>query len=260
MMATFRIPCLVLALVPLMAFGQGRPVEAIRRGASVTVKVESFETAQKAAFDLASKYEGRVSDRQSEVNEKGRRHGWVRVLLPKTTLDGFLTEAKGLGKVYGENLTQEDGAPLIRELATRVVRLEEHKARLTSILDSSRKLRGSDVLYVQERIFRAAVDRDLLAQRQQAIADASRGSSVILTFFEPDPLQKGPRSPMGHLASAFQDAGKNLAKGLLGAINGIAAFVVYGALALLLFALFRRPVAKLGKWLRDFTQPSPPVR
>jgi hypothetical protein len=257
-MVTRRLGTSLAVLLAAFAGFAQSPPSAIRRGGAITLKVESFEDTQKALFDLAKAHKGNVIDRQSQATEKGRHHGWLRIQLPVQEMDAFLTEAKASGKLYGENLTQEDISGQIGDLGARKVRLSEHRERLGAMLGNARRLRGSDLLYVQERLFRASVDQDTLGQQQDDLRRSATSSSVIVTLFEPDPLQKGPRGPLGHISAAFQDAGKNVAKGLLGSLTGLAQLVVYGLLAFLLWVVFRSPLRKLGAWLRSWlSTPTP---
>ena len=95
---------------------------------------------------------------------------------------------QGFGKLYGENVATTDHASEYEELARRIVRLQQHETRLTGILQSGHRLRGGDLLYVQERLFRASVDESLLAQRRADLERDTQVNVVQIEMFEPGTL------------------------------------------------------------------------
>jgi hypothetical protein len=216
------------------------------RGASITLKVPSFSEAQANLVQLANGAGGKVADQRREVSDKGKASGWFRVIVPKAKLDSLIGDVRSLGSVYGENLTQVGHQRESTELEDRATRLAQHRDRLAALLDSKRNLRGSDLLYVQERLFRAGVDQDMLRRQKEALASDAANSSVIVTLFEPDPSQKGPRGPMGHIAGAFHDAGVGLARTGLNALPGLVNILVWGTLLWLVAKLFRKPLASIA--------------
>ena len=80
---------------------------------------------------------------------------------------------------------------LFRSLARRIFRLQQHEARLSGILESGRRLRGGDLLYVQERLFRASVDESLLAQRRADLERDAQLNILKVQLFEPGTLPPG---------------------------------------------------------------------
>jgi hypothetical protein len=240
----------VLALAAACLHAQGSP-DLVKRGAAITVKVESYPGAQKALSDLVAKHRGTAADRHSQDSEKGKQSGWIRVMVPKASLDGFLGEVRQLGKVYGERLSLENNAEEYAALASRAERLKQHEQRLSGILGSTRRLRGSDILYVQERLFRASVDEDSLRQQREALAKNAVSSSVIVTFFEPTIVKEEPRGVVGRVSAAFQDAFRSLAMTALGLIGTLLHWLVYGLIAWILWLIFRRPLRSLYDKVRD---------
>lgn len=224
----------------------------------MTYKVPSYAKAKETVAGWATEFGGRLGGEETFVSDKGGSSGWMRILVPSDKLGPFLGGMAKLGSLYGERRTREDLRPRIADLAQREVRLKEHQRRLAGILESSRRLRGSDVLYVQERLFRASVDEDALRLERESLSRGSSESSVIVEMFEPGPEPVPPTTPMGHVRRAFEDAGKGLARGILGAIPGFVSLVVYGGLALLGFAVLRRPLARAAVALRDWARIQPP--
>ena len=99
----------------------------------------------------------------------------------------LLARARGLGKLYSEDIRTTRNTSVYEDLGRRVLRLRQHQERLIALLNSPRKLRGSDILYIQDRLFRAGVDEDMLLQQRLDFERASRTSSMRIELFEPTP-------------------------------------------------------------------------
>jgi hypothetical protein len=175
-----------------------------RRG-EVVVKVEQFEAARERILKALAVQGAELIEAKTLVNEKGRKHGWITVRLASDRLPDALPVVRTAGKLSAEDIATADNTSAYESLARRAEHLSEHQTRLASILSSERRLRGSDVLYVQERLFRASVDEGLLLQQRQDIARASRFCTLTIRLFEPMPTRTLDRVRLdvaGHFASA----------------------------------------------------------
>jgi hypothetical protein len=248
---------LVLAVAFLASSAYSQP-DLVKRGAAISVKVPSYAEGQKELFALVQKHGGTEADRQRASSEKGRHSGWWRVLVPKSNLDAFLADVRKTGKVYGEKLSLEDRSEEYASLGHRAERLREHQKRLGGILQSTRRLRGGDILFVQERLFRASVDEDMLAQRRETLASTTGTSSVIVNFFEPSPVKEAPVGPIGHVKAAVVDAFRNLALSGIGLIGTLLYLIVYGLIGWVLWLVFRKPIRALYERIRVWLDPHEP--
>lgn len=181
---------------PLAARAQQVEVIAVRppqqatllvRGGTVTLKVADFNAARQSVLSIAQSKSAVLLDARTLVTEKGRKHGWLRLRLDADRLDQLLPAVKQTGMLYAENLRTSDRASENSNLAQRAQRLREHQARLEKLLGGERRLRGSDILYVQERLFRAGVDEEMLKQKRVDLEKQSRNSTIIVELFEPTP-------------------------------------------------------------------------
>jgi hypothetical protein len=89
--------------------------------------------------------------------------------------------------LYAESVRTGDDTSQYEELGRRIVRLREHQQRLAGLLESPRRMRGSDILYLQERLFRAGVDEGQLLQRRVDLERAGRIGTLVVELFEPEP-------------------------------------------------------------------------
>ncbi len=190
----------ILACITSSAWGQTvaaqtMPVEMPIRGGEIVVKVPGFDAARSQVLGAASAQGAELLDARTLVDAKGRKHGWLRLRLPSAHLPALLDAVQGIGPLYGESIATSDHASEYEELARRIFRLRQHEARLSGILESGRRLRGGDLLYVQERLFRASVDESLLAQRRADLERDTQLNTLKVQLFEPGSLPPG--QPMG---------------------------------------------------------------
>lgn len=229
-----------------------RPEAATRlpvRGGVIVLKVNGYDEARARVTDAARRVGAEVLDARTEVSEKGRKHGWMRLRLPAGRLVELLPALRATGRLYAENLQTGDRTGEYEQLARRVERLSEHQARLSRLLESSRKLRGSDILYVQERLFRASVDADLLRQQRLDIERAARASTITVQLFEPLPdstvMERARESLAVGFARARGRAGEALGRTLARATTASAYALVWSPVWLPLVVA----AVLVGRWL-----------
>jgi len=226
------------------------------RGGAVTLKVDDYSAARRRVLDAARAQGAEVVDARTDVTEKGRRHGWLRLRLGSDRLPALLGEVRQVGKLYAEKVGTAELVSEYEDLEQRVVRLREHQGRLDALLKSPRRLRGSDILYVQERLFRAGVDEGMLRLRRAEIERRTRTSTVIVTLFEPLPTRTLDRARLdltNAYVSARNGAGHRLNRLLARGATALAYAAVFAPLWLPLLAvalLLLRPAWKRRHALR----------
>jgi Domain of unknown function (DUF4349) len=192
-------PCRAGALAAvLMASGVARavavgaerapvPLRLPIRNGMIAVKVVDYDAARQRVLDAALQQGAELLKSRTEVNFQGKKHGWMWFLVAADRLPRLLPEVLGVGKLYAENLATTEHTPEYEGLARRVDQLHEHQQRLQALLESRRRLRGSDILYIQERLFRAGVDEGTLRQRRVDLERAAQVNTLAVELFEPEP-------------------------------------------------------------------------
>lgn len=172
----------------------GKDVPHLAHGASVTLKVSDYDQVSRQIVEYASASGGHKLDSRTDVGRNGRRNGWLRVSVPASQLDSLLVNVRGLGSLAGERVATMDNTSEGQSLGRRVERLKQHEGRLAGVLATRKNLRGSDVLFLQERLFRASVDESLLSQQQQDLYHKDDTSLLTVTLFEPTPIRARDRA------------------------------------------------------------------
>ena len=217
------------------------PTAITERRGEVIVKVDNFEAARERILKALALQGAELVNAKTLVNEKGRKHGWVTVRLAADRLPDALPVVWSAGKLTAENIVTSDQTSEYERLERRAGHLKEHQTRLAGILTSERRLRGSDILYVQERLFRASVDEGLLLQQHEDIARDSRLCTLTIRLFEPMPTRTLDRVRLdlaGHFTSAKTRA--------IGIVDQERARVVTASAYALVFAPIWVPLLILG--------------
>ena len=128
------------------------------RGGTLVVKVTDYDPAREKVISAALRQGAELLNSHTQVNFEGRKLGWLRFRMASDRLPLLLPEVRAVGKLYSEHVQTGDFRSEGEELRRRVARLREHEQRLDALLHSPRKMRGGDLLYLQERLFRVGVD------------------------------------------------------------------------------------------------------
>lgn len=227
-----RFIAVILLLSPaLLAFADGDdygsgqqstvygPIQSAT-AAVVDLKVANFEAARQSITKAALGDGAGLVDMHTWVDLKGKKHGWIRFSVPSDRLAALLPQVYGLGKLYSEKMETTDYRSDSDQLAGRIAALQRHETRLESLLNSNRRMRGSDLLYIQERLFRADVDTGMLQQQRADMANAQGSASLLVELFEPGTLPVAPSGRIdlkkwfaASLARARSEASRQLARG-----------------------------------------------
>lgn len=191
-----RFMAALIALPCAVGGAWAQPAPAIRvtpagmpsGGGAIVVKVADFGIARESVMYAARQQGAQLLDARTEVNGKGKKHGWMRFQLAAERWPALVPAVHAVGKLYSERMSTTDHQSEYEELERRVTRLREHEKRLDSLLSNPKRLRGSDILYIQERILRAAIDEELMLQRRSDFERAARVDTLVVTLFEPESL------------------------------------------------------------------------
>ncbi len=170
----------------------GHTSSLVSRNSAMALKVQSYDASVENADRIALENGGELLDSKTFVNPKGRKHGWIRMRVSSDQLDALRTKLLPLGTLYSESVDAEDQQPEFDSDTRRVSQLEIHQDRLGSVLNGVRRLRGSDILYIQDRLFRAGTDEQDLLQEQDNMRLRAGRSLVFVELFEPNSLPPAP--------------------------------------------------------------------
>jgi len=168
----------------------------LSRTATLALKVEGYDDARSQVLLAAEARNAELLDAKTLVNEKGKKHGWLRLRINAAQMPRLLADLPPLGKVSAENVATADELSEFEALGRRVERLQQHEQRLGGVLQSPRHMRGSDILYLQERLFRASVDESLLSQQRIDLERSAQDSTLLVELFEPGALPPGIPQPV----------------------------------------------------------------
>jgi hypothetical protein len=206
----------------------------ITKTSSITIKSKQFEEVRRQLQKIASSQQGTVADSKTDVTAKGRRHGWFRLYIPASNIEVTLAEIRKIGTLVGEKSTVQNRQSELDELTLRRGSLNAHVDRLKGTLNGKKAMRGSDVLYLQERVYRAEVDGQLLVLAGNKIKNQVDQASLIVTAYEAGEDITIP-------PSGFAKFTGNLSRGVKDMVIGTADLIV-SLIKWLIFLLIAIPI------------------
>jgi len=250
------------------------------RSGTIVLKAPSFDAAWAQLASAAQTRGGELVNSATRTDEKGRKYGWMVFRLPVGQIPSMYTAASTSGKLYGQKFDAVPNQSDYESLARRAESLQRHEDRLAGILASPRRMRGGDILFLQERLFRADVDREMLLQQREDLMAGAQSGTLKIEIFEPNTMpvpESTARIDLGQwyrfgLLRARHEFQRSAARAATGGAYALTYAPIWGPLALLaiivLAVLWRmrrrifnalktlilialRPVTRGLIWLRD---------
>jgi hypothetical protein len=186
---TVMIAATMLAFAAPMAAGQtsGQPPSGgvFARSGAIVLKVSSFDDAWMRLANVAAAHGGELSSSRTRTDIKGRKYGSLVFQIPAGQTAAMFAAAAAVGKLYAQNYDAVDNQSDYDGLARRVDSLRRHEQRLSGILATPRHITGGDILFLQDKLFRADVDAEMLLQQRQDMLYGSQTTDFKVQMFEP---------------------------------------------------------------------------
>jgi hypothetical protein len=164
-----------------------QPLKVAIRSGDIVLKVDDFLGARRRVLDLARRHGAELRDSQTTVNFQGKKAGWLLLAMNVGELDRLTDEIRQTGKLYSEHVQTTDQTTDHETLVRRVALLGQNERELLSFMHGRRDMKGSDILYVQSRLFQSRVEASDAVQEQLALERASQRSEIRVSLFEPQP-------------------------------------------------------------------------
>lgn len=154
-------------------------------GANLKLKVADFSRGRQQVLASMQQYSGTVLNATTRVKANGDQYGTIVIRLPRTAFSPFLHDVRKVGILYSDDVQTRDKTSEYEMLSRRAALLRQNEEELYRFAHSPQRLRGSDVLYGQYRLYQTRME---IAQTQQSQQDLLRGNTrgtVEITLFEP---------------------------------------------------------------------------
>jgi hypothetical protein len=227
--AIVKCPALAQAtnatLTPALAQG------FLSRSSTLALKVSNYDNALDRTTQIATDNGAQLMDSKTYVDAKGHKHGWIRLRVAATAFDALRSSLKKIGVLYSDAVGANDETSDFETLGRRAGQLSVHQQRLEGILNSKRRLRGSDILYIQDRLFSAGTDQQDLLQERDDIQRGTQTSMLMVELFEPytlpPPIHAAPIPPTIRFHTSFNSAHRDFSSLLDRSATAVAYAVTY---------------------------------
>lgn len=212
--------CVFCLLAAARVAADSPPAAGVRiRSGNIILKVPDFQAARAKVMKLAGKHGAELREAQTEVNFSGGKHGEMMLQVNASRLDPLMDDIRRIGKLYSERVQTSDQTSHYDKLGQRSELLRRNEAELLQFVRSPRQMRGSDLLFVQYRLYQTRVEIANASQEQVDLSRGARRSLLHVMLFEPEPRQSFDwRSWNAHAMyranGAFQDKARKTLAGL----------------------------------------------
>lgn len=242
----YRMPAVGGGSPDYAALNEAAPVPNVKdrlvvKNSSLSLLVDSVESAQKAIIKTAQNFGGYMIDSNIEDNE-GVKSGYVNVRVPADKLDGTLESFRKLSvKVTSENLSGEDVTDQYVDIEARMKTLEKTKAKFEEILNRATAV--ADILEANREIINVQSQIDSLTGQKKYLEQTARLAKITV-YLSTDELSL-PISPKDRFRPTviFKEAFRSLLstfQSLAGAVIWIIVFTPIWLPSLLLYRYFKR--------------------
>jgi hypothetical protein len=157
------------------------------RSGSIVLKVSDYDQARSRVMRLAAARGAVLHDEKSEANFSGERHGSIILELDAAQLGPMMEAVRRIGKLYSEHVQTSDQTSYYQKLEKRISLLKQNEVELLAFLHSPRRMRGSDILFVQYRLYESRVQAADAAQERADTARRAQKALVNVALFEAEP-------------------------------------------------------------------------
>lgn len=178
---------LLLFLLAAASLGFSSETPTTLQDASLVLKVDDYDAARNQVLRLGVQHDARILGSSTQVDFQGKKQGWLRLEVTAEKLNELSHSLRGMGKLYSEKLAASDHSSEVADLDRRVGYLRQHEQELLEFLHRPRRMRGSDILYLQERTLTTRFQMGSAIQRQEDLRRAAARGRVSVFLFEPEP-------------------------------------------------------------------------
>jgi hypothetical protein len=258
MVTVLRSISFLLLGCALAGFAPGQQPALIRNGGGITIKTASFVEARARIVEAAEKANGRVETAQSMKHATGRESGSLRLEVPTENARELIDAIRAQGILVGESANRLNLDERKEVLQGRIERLRVHQGRLRGLLGSGRNLRGSDALFLQERLFRSELDEEAMLQAVRNLERLAGTTSISLTMFEPaTEVRLHNNTFLGRANQAWEDGKADLGGAVGSLLTGLARFAITAPVWLPIVFVAWLGLRKMIRSLSSETGPPP---
>jgi hypothetical protein len=218
----------------------------IRTG-SVTIEVDSLETAVEAVRRLAEAAGGYVTNSETQVGAERTRRATLELRVPADRFDEALGGLDPIGRVESVNVDAQDVGEEYVDVSARLANLRRLEDRLIGLL-ASRTGDLEDVLAVERELARVREESERLQGRMRWLESRVATSTLTVRLHEPSPLLAG-KPGQSVIGDAVRDAWRNFVGFIAGGIAALGWLLPLAAVATLIGWAVRRAARTLG-WRR----------
>ena len=218
------------------------------KNATVTIECDDARTAATTLVDSLQSSGAYVSNLNEFVDALGRRTVTMQVRVPADKFDQSMTGLESLGRILNKQVTTEDVTEEYVDTESRTRNLRKTEERLLDHLNRAAQL--EDILRVENELTRVREQIERMDGRLRFLKNRISFSTITVTMQEKAKAEPLMPTKSFSTGKEFSEAFRSLV-GLLQGLWSRAIWLivwspVYGAIAYVVYAVYRRTRKKLN--------------
>ncbi|MFB6234200.1 MAG: DUF4349 domain-containing protein [Halopenitus sp.] len=209
---------------------------AVIRTGEVDVVVDDYGTANDRVREIASSYDGFVTDsnrRTAERYNESWTRGHVTFRVPTEHFDEAFQDAQEVGTVRQASQNSKDVTDQLVDIEARLKNLRAERDRLRTLYEEANQT--EDVLAVQRELSRVQEEIERLEARQRQLEDQVAYATITVTIAEEEPEPPEKEEPAAWYETGLLTAFLESTSGVATTLRALSVAFAYAAPYLLAF-------------------------
>jgi hypothetical protein len=215
-------------------------VGMVIRNGTVSIEVDSLETAVAVVRQLASRFGGYLGNVSMSTGEQSIRSATIEVKIPAARFDEAMGALSPIGKVEHSNATAEDVGEEYVDISARTANARRLEERLITLL-ATRTGKLEDVLTVERELARVREEIERHEGRLRYLRTRAAMSTLAITVHEAAPLVN-PTHGTSVIGEAFRQMWRNFVQLTAAFIESLGILIPLAGLLLAAWWAWRRRV------------------
>lgn len=172
-------------------YGDGEGVDyqlKIIRNADMRLEVEDYFLTSQKVEAFANKYNGYVSNSNSNADFNNKHSGTVTIRIPDTHFDAVIAELSMLGEIKSKNVNGQDVTEEYVDLQSRIKNDEAHEERLLAMYSNASDV--DEMMQVERELNRVREDIERNEGRLRYLENRVDFSTISVYMYEEQPVVK----------------------------------------------------------------------
>lgn len=156
----------------------------IVKNGNANIEVESFDSSVSKIKELASNFEGYVTNSNMWTSDSGTIRGNITIKIPEKRFEEFGDSLGQIGKIKSKDISAYDVTEEYIDLQARLKNLKNQEKRYTELLDMAKDVQ--DVLAIEVQLGRIRGEIESYEGRMKYLENTTTFGTFNISLYEPE--------------------------------------------------------------------------